>query len=54
MYNFKKIESKWQKIWAKDSFQIWHAEDKSKDKKFYALDMFPYPSGEGLHVGHVE
>ena len=54
MYNPKKIESKWQKIWAKEDFGIWHADDKSKEKKLYVLDMFPYPSGEGLHVGHVE
>lgn len=54
MYNPKKIESKWQKIWAKDDFKVWHADDKSKDPKFYVLDMFPYPSGDGLHVGHVE
>ncbi len=54
MYNPKKIESKWQKIWAKDDFKVWHADDKAREKKFYVLDMFPYPSGEGLHVGHVE
>ena len=54
MYNHKKIEYKWQKIWAKDNFQNWHAEDRSKSKKLYVLDMFPYPSGDGLHVGHVE
>jgi leucyl-tRNA synthetase len=53
-YNFKKIESKWQKIWAKDDFKVWHVEDKTREKKLYILDMFPYPSGEGLHVGHVE
>lgn len=54
MYNFKKIESKWQKIWAKDDFKVWHSDDKAREKKLYVLDMFPYPSGEGLHVGHVE
>ena len=53
-YNPKKIESKWQKRWAKENFEVWHADDKSKKKKLYVLDMFPYPSGEGLHVGHVE
>ncbi|MBU6142260.1 leucine--tRNA ligase [Patescibacteria group bacterium] len=53
-YNPKKIESKWQKVWAKDDFAVWHADDKLKDPKTYVLDMFPYPSGEGLHVGHVE
>ena len=54
MYNHKKIESKWQKIWSENDFALWHADGKRKDKKFYVLDMFPYPSGEGLHVGHVE
>ena len=52
-YPFKKIEKKWQKIWAKNNFKIWHAKD-FKGKKIYILDMFPYPSGEGLHVGHIE
>ena len=49
-YNFIDIEKKWQEFWAKDkTFQV--IEDKSK-QKFYVLDMFPYPSGSGLHVGH--
>ena len=49
-YNFIDIEKKWQEFWAKDkTFQVF--EDKSK-QKFYVLDMFPYPSGSGLHVGH--
>ncbi len=49
-YNFKKIESKWQKKWEeKKIFQVKEA----KKKKFYVLDMFPYPSGEGLHMGHA-
>jgi len=52
-YDFKKIEAKWQKIWAKNKYKIWHAAD-SGPKKAYVLDMFPYPSGDGLHVGHVE
>ena len=50
-YDFKKIEKKWQKQWAKGKYKIWHAAD-SGDKKAYVLDMFPYPSGAGLHVGH--
>lgn len=51
-YNHKEIEKKWQKYWAKhNSFNTKEASDKPK---FYALDMFPYPSGQGLHVGHPE
>ena len=49
-YDFKKIEKKWQKYWKdNNTFQVF--EDSSKEK-FYVLDMFPYPSGSGLHVGH--
>ena len=49
-YNFREIERKWQKKWVEQN--IYHVtEDKSK-KKFYVLNMFPYPSGAGLHVGH--
>ncbi|EIE41863.1 leucyl-tRNA synthetase [Mycoplasmopsis canis UFG4] len=51
MYNHKKVEQKWQKIWEETKAFI--TTDKS-DKKFYALDMFPYPSASGLHVGHPE
>ncbi len=51
-FNHKEIEKKWQQYWAENkTFKT--AEDSSK-KKFYALDMFPYPSGAGLHVGHPE
>ncbi|MEZ2717535.1 leucine--tRNA ligase [Niallia circulans] len=51
-FNHQKIEQKWQKFWEENkTFKT--SEEKSK-KKFYALDMFPYPSGAGLHVGHPE
>ncbi len=49
-YDPAKIESKWQKKWAKD--KIYSSKEDSKREKYYVLDMFPYPSGEGLHVGH--
>jgi len=49
-YNPQKIEQKWQKIWEEKG--IFKAKDFSKQPKFYILDMFPYPSAEGLHVGH--
>lgn len=49
-YNFKAIEQKWRKFWAEnETYKV--TEDPGK-KKFYILDMFPYPSGAGLHVGH--
>ncbi|MBM6613291.1 leucine--tRNA ligase [Desemzia sp. RIT804] len=51
-FNHKTIEKKWQKYWdTNKSFRV--TEDPEKDK-FYAMDMFPYPSGSGLHVGHPE
>ncbi len=50
-YDHKSIEAKWQKVWRDEDFSTVH-EDSSK-KKFYCLIEFPYPSGEGLHVGHV-
>jgi len=53
-YNPRQIEKKWQKIWAKNNYKIWHASDRPKKKSIYILDMFPYPSGEGLHIGHIE
>ena len=49
-YNFREIEQKWQKRWVENgTYRV--VEDKTK-KKFYVLNMFPYPSGAGLHVGH--
>lgn len=50
IYNFSKIEEKWQKKWEKNPY--YNSKDNKKLKKFYCLDMFPYPSGSGLHVGH--
>lgn len=50
-YNPQHIEHKWQKIW--EDNKTFKAEDKSDKKKFYALVEFPYPSGAGLHVGHI-
>ena len=48
--NFAKIEKKWQNKWAKD--KVFEVKDSGKDK-FYVLEMFPYPSGSGLHMGHA-
>ncbi len=49
-YNPKIVEAKWQEYWEKN--QIFKIDDSSDKEKFYVLDMFPYPSGAGLHVGH--
>ena len=51
-YNFTTIEKKWQEFWEREN--TFRAEDKSDKPKYYALDMFPYPSGAGLHIGHPE
>ena len=53
MYNFTEIEKKWQKYWEENETFKTDVWDFSKPK-YYALDMFPYPSGQGLHVGHPE
>ena len=49
-YRFKEIESKWRRYWADD--ETYKAPDDDPRPKYYCLDMFPYPSGSGLHVGH--
>lgn len=52
-YNHQEIDSKWRKAWTEKSFYV--VDNKLSDKKkIYILDMYPYPSGSGLHVGHVE
>ena len=49
-YNFREIEKRWQSQWVKD--KTYHTTEDSAKEKFYVLNMFPYPSGAGLHVGH--
>ncbi len=51
-YPFQQIEQKWQKYW--DEHQTFRTDDRTDKKKLYILDMYPYPSGAGLHVGHPE
>ncbi|HPG91467.1 MAG TPA: leucine--tRNA ligase [Rectinema sp.] len=54
-YPFEDIEKKWQKRWEEEqTFRVFEDERFSKEKRRYVLDMFPYPSGAGLHVGHPE
>ena len=49
-YNHKNIEKKWQDYW--ESNKVFKTTDDSDKPKYYVLDMYPYPSGAGLHVGH--
>ena len=51
-YDFKAIEPKWQKKW--EESEAFKAEDFSDKPKFYAMVEFPYPSGAGMHVGHIK
>src|SRR5436305_12995155 len=51
-YNFQAIEAKWQKRWEEE--ETFRAEEDSAKPKFYGLEFLPYPSGAGLHVGHLK
>ena len=50
-YNFREIEKKWRERWAAD--KTYHVTEDASRPKYYVLNMFPYPSGAGLHVGHI-
>ena len=52
VYNHKAIEKKWRENWEKNPVNVQFDENGNKKQKYYCLDMFPYPSGNGLHVGH--
>ena len=51
-YNFREVEPKWQEKW--EAAKAFHAEDHSTKPKYYTLVEFPYPSGAGMHVGHIK
>ena len=51
-YQFREIEKKWQKRWYDQ--KLFKTEDSNLKDKYYVMDMFPYPSAQGLHVGHIE
>ncbi|PKK92599.1 MAG: hypothetical protein CVV61_08895, partial [Tenericutes bacterium HGW-Tenericutes-6] len=52
LYNFIEIEKKWQDYWYEQ--KLFKTQENRLKEKYYVLDMFPYPSASGLHVGHIE